>query len=140
MAAILFFSEDISFTLSKPRRTSNWIKLIAKKEKREVLDVSYILCSDSFLLQLNQQYLNHNTLTDIITFDYSEGAKQLEGEIYISIDRVKENAEKFKVPFQDELDRVMIHGVLHLIGYKDKKPADKALMRKKEEASLSLRK
>lgn len=140
MAAILFFSEDISFTLSKPRRTSNWIKLIAKKEKREVLDVSYIFCSDSFLLQLNQQYLNHNTLTDIITFDYSEGAKQLEGEIYISIDRVKENAEKFKVPFQDELDRVMIHGVLHLIGYKDKKPADKALMRKKEEASLSLRK
>ena len=140
MAAILFFSEDISFTLSKPRRTSNWIKLIAKKEKREVLDVSYIFCSDSFLLQLNQQYLNHNTLTDIITFDYSEGAKQLEGEIYISIDRVKENAKKFKVPFQDELDRVMIHGVLHLIGYKDKKPADKALMRKKEEASLSLRK
>lgn len=140
MAAIQFFTEDISFTLAKPRKTSNWIKLIAQKEKREVLDVSYIFCSDFFLLQLNQQYLNHNTLTDIITFDYSEGAKQLEGEIYISIDRVKENAEKFKVPFQDELDRVMIHGVLHLIGYKDKKPADKALMRKKEEASLSLRK
>ncbi|MBI3221003.1 MAG: rRNA maturation RNase YbeY [Bacteroidetes bacterium] len=140
MAAIQFFSEDISFTLAKPRRTSNWIKRIAQKEKREVRDVSYIFCSDVYLLELNQQYLNHNTLTDIITFDYSEGAKQLEGEIYISIDRVKENAEKFKVSFQDELDRVMIHGVLHLIGYKDKKPADKALMRKKEEASLSLRK
>jgi probable rRNA maturation factor len=140
MAAIEFFSEDISFTLSKPRRTSNWIKRIAQKERREVVAVSYIFCSDAYLLQLNQQYLNHNTLTDIITFDYSEGAKQLEGEIYISIDRVKENAEKFKVSFQDELDRVMIHGVLHLIGYKDKKPADKALMRKKEEASLSLRK
>ena len=140
MAAIEFFSEDISFTLSKPRRTSNWIKRIAQKERREVVGVSYIFCSDAYLLQLNQQYLNHNTLTDIITFDYSEGAKQLEGEIYISIDRVKENAEKFKVSFKDELDRVMIHGVLHLIGYKDKKPADKALMRKKEEASLSLRK
>ncbi|MCE2994893.1 MAG: rRNA maturation RNase YbeY [Cyclobacteriaceae bacterium] len=140
MAAIEFFSEDISFTLSKPRRTSNWIKRIAQKERREVVAVSYIFCSDAYLLQLNQQYLNHNTLTDIITFDYSEGAKQLEGEIYISIDRVNENAEKFKVSFQDELDRVMIHGVLHLIGYKDKKPADKALMRKKEEASLSLRK
>ena len=140
MAAIQFFSEDISFTLSKPRRTSNWIKRIAQKERREVVAVSYIFCSDAYLLQLNQQYLNHNTLTDIITFDYSEGAKQLEGEIYISIDRVNENAEKFKVSFQDELDRVMIHGVLHLIGYKDKKPADKALMRKKEEASLSLRK
>jgi len=140
MAAIQFFTKDISFSLAKPRRTSNWIKLIAQKEKREVLDVSYIFCSDTYLLQLNQQFLNHNTLTDIITFDYSEGAKQLEGEIYISIDRVKENAGKFKVPFQDELDRVMIHGVLHLIGYKDKKPADKALMRKKEEASLSLRK
>jgi probable rRNA maturation factor len=140
MAAIEFFSDDISFTLSKPRRTSNWIKRIAQKERREVVAVSYIFCSDAYLLQLNQQYLNHNTLTDIITFDYSEGAKQLEGEIYISIDRVNENAEKFKVSFQDELDRVMIHGVLHLIGYKDKKPADKALMRKKEEASLSLRK
>ncbi|MFY8037548.1 MAG: rRNA maturation RNase YbeY [Cyclobacteriaceae bacterium] len=140
MAAIQFFSEDISFTLSKPRKSSNWIKLIAKKERREVVDVSYIFCSDSYLLQLNQQYLNHNTLTDIITFDYSEGAKKLEGEIYISIDRVKENAQKFKVSFQDELDRVMIHGVLHLIGYKDKKPTDKSLMRKKEEASLSLRK
>ncbi len=140
MAAIQFFSEDISFALSKPRKTSNWIKLIAKKERREVVDVSYIFCSDSYLLQLNQQYLNHNTLTDIITFDYSEGAKKLEGEIYISIDRVKENAQKFKVSFQDELDRVMIHGVLHLIGYKDKKPTDKSLMRKKEEASLSLRK
>lgn len=140
MAAIQFFSEDIEFSLEKPRKSSNWIKLIAKKEKREVLDVSYVFCSDNYLHQLNQQYLHHNTLTDIITFDYSEGAKQLEGEIYISIDRVKENAEKFKVPFQDELDRVMIHGVLHLIGYKDKKPADKALMRKKEEACLSLRK
>jgi probable rRNA maturation factor len=140
MVAILFFYEDIRFSLEKPRKTSNWIKLVAKREKREVLNVSYIFCSDAYLLQLNQQYLHHNTLTDIITFDYSEGAKPLEGEIYISIERVKENAQKFKVSFQDELDRVMIHGVLHLIGYKDKKPADKALMRKKEEACLSLRK
>ncbi len=140
MVAIQFFYEDIRFSLEKPRKTSNWIKLVAKREKREVLNVSYIFCSDAYLLQLNQQYLRHNTLTDIITFDYSEGAKPLEGEIYISIERVKENAQKFKAPFQDELDRVMIHGVLHLIGYKDKKPADKALMRKKEEACLSLRK
>ena len=137
---IRFFSSDIEFTLDHPRKTSKWITESALKEKSVIKDVNYIFCSDNYLLTLNQDYLQHNTLTDIITFDYSSSKKALEGEIYISIDRVKENAIKFKRSFEDELHRVIIHGVLHLIGYKDKKNADKAFMRKKEEAYLSLRK
>jgi probable rRNA maturation factor len=103
-------------------------------------EINYIFCSDSYLLSLNKGFLKHNTLTDIITFDNSEGTGSMEGEIYISIERVKENATKYDVSFEDELNRVMIHGILHLLGYKDKKPSEKALMRKKEEAYLSLRK
>ena len=140
MAIINFFTEEIPFTLDRPRKRSSWIKSIIKKEGHRVKEINYIFCSDSFLLNLNQGFLNHNTLTDIITFDNSENGNTLEGEIYISIERVKENALKFKSEFNDELDRVIIHGVLHLMGYADKKPSDKALMRKKEEACLSLRK
>ncbi|MBS1554827.1 MAG: rRNA maturation RNase YbeY [Bacteroidetes bacterium] len=136
---IRYFSEQVEFKIKNKRKTSIWIESIAKKEKKGIGDLTYVYCSDDYLLSLNQKFLNHNTLTDIITFDYSE-AKTLSGEIYISIERVAENAEKFKVTFEDELHRVMIHGVLHLAGYKDKRPAEKALMRKKEEASLSLRK
>jgi probable rRNA maturation factor len=138
MTSIHFFTESITFKLPHPRKTTTWIKLVAQKEKRSIKEINYIFCSDAYLLQLNQGFLNHNTLTDIITFDNSEDKKNLEGEIYISIDRVKENALKFENSFEAELHRVMIHGVLHLIGYKDKKPADKSLMRKKEDACLSL--
>lgn len=135
---IRYFSEQVDFKIKNKRKTSIWIESIAKKEKKRIGDLTYVYCSDDYLLSLNQRFLNHNTLTDIITFDYSE-AKTLSGEIYISIERVAENAEKFNVAFEDELHRVMIHGVLHLAGYNDKRPAEKALMRKKEEASLSLR-
>jgi probable rRNA maturation factor len=135
---IRYFSEQVEFKINNKRKTSNWIESVVKKEKKVIGDLTYVYCSDDYLLSLNQKFLNHNTLTDIITFDYSEG-KNLSGEIYISVERVEENAQKFKVAFQDELHRVMIHGVLHLAGYRDKKPADKALMRKKEEACLSLR-
>jgi probable rRNA maturation factor len=135
---IRYFYHQIDFKLKNPRKATLWIALVAKKEKKSIGEISYVFCSDDYLLSLNQQFLKHNTFTDIITFDYSEG-KNLNGEIYISIDRVADNAAKFKTDFQDELHRVMIHGVLHLAGYKDKKRADKALMRKKEEASLSLR-
>jgi rRNA maturation RNase YbeY len=137
---IHYFYEQIDFKIETPRKASTWITLVAKTEKKEIGDLTYVFCSDDYLLSLNQQFLKHNTLTDIITFDYSEGKKELSGEIYISIDRVADNAAKFKTDFQDELHRVMIHGVLHLVGYKDKKPAEKARMRKKEEACLSLRK
>ena len=139
MATIRFFSEDISFKIDLPRKKSQWIKEVARREKKTIKEINYIFCSDEYLLQLNQGFLNHKTLTDIITFDNSEGKNGLEGEIYISIERVQENAIKFNNEFEDELHRVMIHGVLHLIGYKDKKPSEKALMRKKEEACLSLR-
>jgi probable rRNA maturation factor len=136
---IRFFSEDTDFALAHPRKTSAWISQTARKEKSQVKDINYIFCSDSFLLGLNQDYLEHDTLTDIITFDYSASKKALEGEIYISIDRVSENAFKFKRDFEEELHRVIIHGVLHLAGYKDKKPSDKAIMRKREDTYLSLR-
>lgn len=137
---IRYFTEQVKFKIKNARKTVIWVTSVAKKEKKAIGEINYIFCSDDYLLSLNQQFLKHNTLTDIITFDYSEGKKELSGEIYISIDRVADNAAKFKTDFQDELHRVMIHGVLHLVGYKDKKPAEKALMRKKEEACLSLRK
>ncbi len=137
MASVQFFTEDILFKIPKPRKTKEWVLSVARKEKATIGSLVYIFCSDSYLLGLNQDFLKHRTLTDIITFDYSEG-KQIEGEIYISVERVAENAKKFKADFQTELNRVIIHGVLHLVGYKDKKPAEKALMRKKEDAYLSL--
>jgi len=111
-----------------------------KKEKALLTEINYIFCSDEHLLSLNQKFLNHNTLTDIITFNNSTQKGVLEADIYISVPRVQENAQKFKVKFQDEMNRVMIHGILHLLGFKDKKTSEKALMRKKEEACLSLRK
>jgi probable rRNA maturation factor len=140
MSSVNFFYNEIRFKLKNPRKVTSWIKKVVKKESASIQEINYVFCSDSYLLSLNQGFLKHNTLTDIITFDNSEEASVLEGEIYISVERVKENAKKYNVPFEDELSRVMIHGVLHLLGYKDKKPTEKALMRKKEEASLSLRK
>lgn len=140
MGSIRFFSEDTDFSIPHPRKTSTWIKAVIDKEKKRLADVNYIFCTDKYLLNLNKDFLNHDTLTDIITFDNSVQKGVIEAEIYISIERVLDNAVKFKVPFDEELHRVIIHGVLHLMGYKDKKPAEKALMRKKEEACLSLRK
>lgn len=139
MGAIRFFSEDVDFSPEHPRKKAAWIKSILALEKVKLGELNFIFCSDRFLLQLNKQYLHHNTYTDIITFDNANSQKQIEGDIYISIERVLENAKRFKVSSVDELDRVLIHGVLHLVGYKDKKPREKAQMRKKEEACLSLR-
>lgn len=140
MSSVHFFCNGVRFKLKNPRKVSSWIKTVVEKEGASIQEINYVFCSDSYLLTLNQGFLKHNTLTDIITFDNSGEESVLEGEIYISIERVKENAKEYEVPFEDELSRVMIHGVLHLLGYKDKKPSEKALMRKKEEACLSLRK
>jgi probable rRNA maturation factor len=141
MASINFFSEEINFKLKHPRKTSNWIKGSITKEKKSVESLNFIFCADSYLLEINTEYLNHKSLTDIITFNQSNNSKNgLEGDIYISIDRVIENSKKLKVLFDEELHRVIIHGVLHLIGYNDKDDNSKALMRKKEDAYLSLRK
>ena len=139
MAAINFFSQVDSFKFPQPRKTSAWIQAAIRKEKRKLGQLNFIFCSDEDLLQINVQYLNHKTYTDIITFDNSDVEGELEGDIFISVDRVKENAEDLEVSFQDELHRVVIHGVLHLIGYSDKTPGKKKEMRKKEDAYLSLR-
>lgn len=138
MAGIHFFNKGTTFKLPRPRKTSNWITRIARSEGSEIGELNYVFCNDKFLLGINQQYLNHDTLTDIITFDMGEG-DVIEGEIYISIPRVRENSRLQRVSFTDELDRVMIHGLLHLLGYSDKGARRKALMRKKEDACLSLR-
>jgi probable rRNA maturation factor len=140
MASINFFNEDIKFKLEHPIKTSRWIKESIKIEHKSLEQLNFIFCSDSFLLKINKEYLNHNTLTDIVTFDNREGEKPILGDIFISIDRVRENAEKFGVSFDSEIHRVIIHGVLHLIGYGDKDVKAKAKMRKKEDAYLSLRK
>lgn len=134
---VSFQSADISFKLLNQSRLRGWIKKIAALEGREIDALSYIFCSDRYLLKINQKYLNHKTFTDIITFDLSDGIR-IDGEIYISIERVKANASNFENPFAQELRRVMIHGVLHLCGYPDKKQQEKATMRRKEEACLSL--
>ncbi len=137
---IRYFSEELQFKLKHPRKTSNWIKEVIAMEKATLGDLNYIFCTDPYLLNLNKKYLNHNTLTDIITFSNNEDVKLISGDIYISIDRVKENSNHLNIPFDEELHRVIIHGVLHLLGYGDKKPSEIVQMRKKEEAYLSLRK
>lgn len=139
MPGIHFFNKGTIFKLPRPRKTINWINKIARSEGSEISELNYVFCNDKFLLGINQQYLNHDTLTDIITFDMGEGSDAIEGEIYISIPRVRENARLHGVSFTDELDRVIIHGLLHLLGYSDKGVRKKALMRKKEDACLSLR-
>ena len=138
MPDINFFQEEIRFKLAHPRITSRWIRAVVSSEKNKITFLNFIFCSDAHLKKINVDYLHHNTFTDIITFDYSD-PDGIQGDIFISIERVKENAKKFETQFQDELHRVMVHGVLHLLGYSDKTKAAKALMRKKEDAYLSLR-
>jgi len=128
--------EDLDFSLEKETKVKNWIKKVLKQEDKTTGNISYVFCTDNYLLNINRQFLQHDFYTDIITFDYSENNK-IEGEIFISIDRVKENASTFKQPFQKELLRTIIHGVLHLCGYKDKNPKDKKRMREKEDEALN---
>lgn len=136
--AFSFFSEEIEFTLSHSESLEPWLISSIDAENKYPGEITFIFCSDEYLLKLNQDYLKHDTLTDIITFDYSMD-DLVSGDIYISIPRVTENADIFKCSFQDELHRVMIHGVLHLLGYKDKTPNNKAIMRGKEDYYLTLR-
>ncbi len=136
--AISFFTEDIQLNLKRKSDLKNWIKLIAAKNKKITGDLNFIFTSDELLLKKNIAYLNHKTLTDIITFDYSVDSK-ISGDLFISIERVKDNAQKFETDFTSELHRVMIHGVLHLCGYKDKTTKDANTMRLKENEALKLR-
>ena len=135
--AIHYFEEIVKSRLKDKRKLSAFLKnLIAEHLDVKTADLSYIFCNDEYLLEKNRQFLDHDTLTDIITFDLSESDNELVSEIYISVDRVAENAEKFKVSYNTELHRVIFHGVLHLCGFKDKAPKDKALMREMEQQCL----
>lgn len=136
---VRFFSEDVLFSLKNKRILASWIKAVAQKNKHEAENINIVFCSDPYLSELNKSYLNHHTLTDIITFPYSSNdAALISGDIFISIDRVKDNACKYGVPFTEELHRVIIHGVLHLCGQGDKTKAEKSNMRAKEEESLNM--
>jgi len=125
------FHYEIDFEIKDSERTSEWIEQLIIEEGKEMGEITYIFCNDKFLLERNQKYLNHDTLTDIITFDYCQG-DIISSDIMISIDRVKENSTIFENSFSDELKRVMSHGILHLIGYDDHNEKDKEIMREKE--------
>ena len=132
--AVHFHYTDITPFKWKVIPIKKWLESIAVQEHFKIENLSYVFCTDAYLIELNIKYLDHNTYTDILTFDYSEQpeSKRLEGEIYISIDRVRENATLFKTTFESELSRVLAHGLLHLIGYKDKNPEEQQMMRAKE--------
>ena len=136
--ALHFFSEAVDFKVPNPRKTISWIKKTITTEGFRIGNINYIFCTDDYLFSMNKKFLNHTTLTDIITFDTSEEDGLVEGEVYISVERVTENAKKLNIPFAIELRRVMIHGVLHLVGYSDKTKRQKEAMRRKEDACLSL--
>lgn len=134
---ISFNTVDRTYVVKQKITLRNWINQTIKREKRITGDLSFNFCSDDYLLSVNREHLNHDYYTDIITFDFCE-ENTVSGDIYISIDRVKENAKTERKTIQNELHRVIIHGVLHLCGYKDKKPADARIMREKEDFYLSL--
>jgi probable rRNA maturation factor len=136
--AILFFEEDIKCSLKERNKYKKWLKAIAETNGLKIKELNYIFCSDEYLYQINVDYLKHKTYTDIITFDNSENNGFIEGDIFISIDRVKENAEKENVIFEKELQRVLSHGLLHLMGYNDKTETDKAAMRKMEDQAIAM--
>jgi probable rRNA maturation factor len=137
---ITFHTEDIVFTLKNKARIKKWIIQTIEMKKRKAGAINFIFCSDSYLLSINEQYLNHHTFTDIITFDYSKDLKNipLSGDVFISIDRIQENAVTFSKTVENELHRVIIHGILHLLGYKDKTKDAKEQMTKQENACLKL--
>lgn len=134
---IYFHSEDVSFELNQEEKISSWILSIIKNHTKELGDISYIFCSDNYLLKINKKYLNHDYYTDVITFNYCE-ENTVSGDIFISIDRIKENSENLGENFDQELNRVIAHGVLHLIGFNDKNEAEQKIMRNKEDECLNL--
>jgi len=134
---ISFFSEDTGFQLQYSEKVQNWIEKVIEKEKAQLAVLNYIFCSDDYLYKMNIEYLQHDTLTDIITFPYDD-PPIIHGDLFISIDRVKDNAQQMNLPFLQELFRVIIHGVLHLCGYGDKGVEEARIMRQKEEEMLHL--
>lgn len=135
---VSFFSEGIDFKVVNPLKTKKWLKNASISEGYELSQLNYVFCSDEYLLEINKEYLDHDYFTDIITFDNSEEDNQLEGDIYISVDRVRENAATFHTDFDTEMRRVLIHGLLHLAGHDDTSEALKTAMRAKEDEYLRL--
>ena len=134
---MISFNYETDFELVNEEAFENWIIDIVDSEASAVGEINYVFCDDEYLHKINVEFLNHDTLTDIISFDYTVG-NLIQGDIFISIERVKDNAADFKVSFEEELKRVMAHGVLHYCGYKDKTDADAELMRQKEEEKIKL--
>ncbi len=134
---MISFNYELDFKLEDETAYSDWLSKVISSEIKNEGEINYIFCGDDYLLEINQQYLDHDTLTDIISFDYSIG-NELHGDIFISIERVRENATDFNVAFEDELKRVLVHGVLHYCGYKDKSEEDETLMRQKEEEKMKM--
>lgn len=135
---VSYFNQDIDFKLKEKSLNNRWLKMVAESEIKKLGNISYIFCSDANILDVNIKYLGHDYYTDIITFDYTEG-NTISGDLFISIDSVKENAELYSASFEDELDRVMVHGVLHLIGYDDHTEEDIKTMRAKEDYYINLK-
>ena len=136
--ATRFYEQEVKAGLKDKRKLAAYLETVVKEHLKDVklMHLNYIFCTDEFLIGINLQYLQHDTFTDIITFDLSENIYELQGEIYISVERVKENAKQFGVDYRHELLRVIFHGVLHLCGFKDKKKEDEEVMRKMEEACI----
>lgn len=137
--AINFFSEETNFKPKQVTLLRNWLLKSIEAENYTLIELNFIYCSDDYLLKINKEYLNHDTYTDTVTFDNSEIEGEILGDIFISIDRIRENAKTFKTATKDELHRVMIHSTLHLLGYKDKSPKDKTQMTAKENEYLAVR-
>ena len=132
-----YFNYETDFELDNETSYEKWISTIIQSEEKEEGEINYIFCDDDYLLKINVDYLDHDTLTDIISFDYSEG-NFLQGDIFISIERVRENAAEFNTIFEEELKRVMAHGILHYCGYKDKSEEESLAMRQKEEEKIKM--
>jgi len=137
MKNINFFTEPpLKFVLKEKTKIRQWLKYLAKSEKYSIQNINYIFCCDDYLHEINVKYLNHDTYTDIITFDQSETEKQIEADIFISLERVKENAKTFSISYYDELHRILAHGLLHLCGFSDKTKTNKLKMSRKEDFYL----
>ena len=131
------FNYETEFELLDEQRYASWLSDVIASEQKGEGEINYIFCDDDYLHKINLEYLNHDDLTDIISFDYSVG-NELHGDIYVSVERVKDNAIDFSVPFEEELNRVLVHGILHYCGYKDKGESEATMMRQKEEEKMLL--
>jgi len=134
---MISFNYETDFELHNEPDFSKWLSAVILSENKKEGEINYIFCDDDYLLEINQQYLDHDTLTDIISFDYSVG-NEINGDIFVSVERVKENASDYNVTFQEEIQRVLVHGILHYCGYKDKTESDELVMRSKEEEKMKM--